>query len=454
MFAVKLVAKGVTGAYGLTREAMADHQAKKSSTNTVQQTQLAVPHDGKDLPEYSDTSSVSSDDEHAAQELDEAQQHYIELRHKDSSLEKAQNVDQVLDTFMQRHPPPMYSPSVTCGLSMPVILPQRRPKNKERGFVRAYAPMLRDCGIQQQEFLDFLDGFSKAIQLHPVFHAFNLAVGATATGAQLAGYGPGFLIALGAFAVHATVEVSRRQYVKYESNKYLDEMNEKFFKPHGLFALVMAYKPESDELIQDIDMNTHVVQSIATKETEGRKLRNKFANSSGHAHEFEIPESAPLIFPELEALPEGEKEGAFKRGGKNLANYFDHRAQVKFERENPGSKLNNYGQPHQFASRFSDPNSKANSGSLTALLSGGNIDTTAADQAKKDRRAMKRQYKDSRRMARGREPRYDASGMQKRTKQGGIKGLMKSEVLYLLIVNYPSEAELKEAVQVFEQVRY
>jgi hypothetical protein len=452
MFAVKLVAKGVTGAYGLTREAMADHRAQKFSSSTSQQ-YLATPHDSKNPPEYSDTSSISSDDEHAAQELDEAQQHYIQLRQKDSSLEKAQNVDQVLDAFMQRHPPPMYSPSITGGLAMPVILPQRRPKNKERGFVRAYAPMLQDCGIQQQEFLDFLDGFSKAIQLHPVFHAFNLAVGATATGAQLAGYGPGFLIALGAFAVHATVEVSRRQYIQYESNKYLDEMNEKFFKPHGLFALVMAYKPESDELIQDIDMNTHVVKSIATRETEGHRLRNKFANSAGHAHEFEIPESAPLIFPELDALPEGEKEGAFKRGGKNLANYFDHRAQVKFEKENPGSKLNNYGQPHQFASRFSDPNSKANSGSLIALLSGGKIDTTAADQAKRDRRAVKRQYNDSRRMARGREPRYDPSGVQRRAAQGGIKGLMKSEVLYLTIVNYPTEAELREASQAFKQVR-
>jgi hypothetical protein len=255
-----------------------------------------------------------------------------------------------------------------------------------------------------------------------------------------------FFVHVGALVVHTSVELGRRQYVKYESNKYLDEMNEKFFKPHGLFALVMAYQPESDEIVQDVDMNTHVLTSIASR--EGPK-RSRFANFSGKTREIEIPESAPLIFPELDALPEGEKENVFKRSGKNLGDYFDRRAQAKFEKENPGSKLNVYGE-RRFASRFSDPNHPANSGSLVALLSGGKIDTTEADRAKAERRARKRQYKDMRRVSRGREPRYDPSGLNKRAPQGGIKGLMKSDVLYLMVVNYPSEGELREAAQALE----
>ena len=44
-------------------------------------------------------------------------------------------------------------------LKYPVIIPQRRPNDRERGFIRAYAPDLMHCGIDQATFIDFLDGF-------------------------------------------------------------------------------------------------------------------------------------------------------------------------------------------------------------------------------------------------------------------------------------------------------
>lgn len=230
-------------------------------------------------------------------------------------------------------------------------------------------------------------------------------------------------------------------------------MNEKFFKPHGLYALVMAYDPESPDLIETADMNTSVLSSIASRDgLHNGKKPSKFANAAGKTREIEIPESAPLVFPGLDALGEGEKLNAFQRSGHRLGEYFDRRAQVKFEQEHPNSKLVVHQEKH-FVSRFSDPNHPANSGSLVALLSGGKIDTTEADRAKKERRAMKRQYRDARRVARGREPRYDQTGMAKRAPQGGIKGLMKSDVLYLMIVNYPSEGELKEAAQVLDRMK-
>ncbi|KAK5304768.1 hypothetical protein LTR99_003833 [Exophiala xenobiotica] len=443
MFAVKLVAKGVTGAYALTKEAMHDHDAKKSTST---QSHLNVPSREKyDGVSSDDASSVSSDDEELTQELDEAQQKFGHGKEM-AGLETAENVDQVVDTFVQRHPPPKYSP-VAGRLELPVILPQRRPKSKERGFVRAYAPMLQTCGLEQAEFLDFLDGFGKAIQLHPLFHAFNLACAGAVIASDIA-VGPMFFVHVGAMVVHTSVEISRRQYVKYESNKYLDNMNESFFKPRGLYALVMAYKPESDDLVQTADMSTNVLTSIAARDS---RKGSRFANHSGATREIEIPESAPLIFPGLDALPEGEKENAFKRTGHRLGDYFDRRAQAKFEASNPNSKLNIH-QERQWASRFSDPNHPANSGSLVALVSGGAIDTREQDRAKKERRAMKRQRKDMRRVSRGREPRWDASGMEKRAPQGGIKGMMKSDVLYLMIANYPSESELKEAAQALEML--
>ncbi|KAK7897026.1 hypothetical protein LTR67_004914 [Exophiala xenobiotica] len=401
MFAVKLVAKGVTGAYALTKEAMHDHEAKKSPSTP---SHLDVPsHQKYDGASSDDASSVSSDDEELTQELDEAQQKFGHGKEM-ASLETAENVDQVVDTFVQRHPPPRYSP-VAGRLELPVILPQRRPKSKERGFVRAYAPMLQTCGLEQAEFLDFLDGFGKAIQSDPCSSFTSVP--------------------------WSSIPAS---------------------KSHGgntsNMTLVMAYKPESDDLVQTADMSTNVLTSIAARDS---RKGSRFANHSGATREIEIPESAPLIFPGLDALPEGEKENAFKRTGHRLGDYFDRRAQAKFEASNPNSKLNIH-QERQWASRFSDPNHPANSGSLVALVSGGAIDTREQDRAKKERRAMKRQRKDMRRVSRGREPRWDASGMEKRAPQGGIKGMMKSDVLYLMIVNYPSESELKEAAQALEML--
>ena len=130
---IKLIARGVTGAYGLAREAMDDHAAKKGAG----QSHLNIPPQYKrDGGSSDDASSVSSSDgKEMAQELDEAQ-HQFAPEHDQSDLRNAKNVDQVLDSFMRRHPPPQYSP-VVGKLELPVILPQRRPKNKERGFVRA-----------------------------------------------------------------------------------------------------------------------------------------------------------------------------------------------------------------------------------------------------------------------------------------------------------------------------
>lgn len=52
-------------------------------------------------------------------------------------------------------------------LPCPVIIPQRRPRNKDRGFVRAYAPVLEECGISQEVFLKFLQDWLVASKVSP-----------------------------------------------------------------------------------------------------------------------------------------------------------------------------------------------------------------------------------------------------------------------------------------------
>jgi hypothetical protein len=53
------------------------------------------------------------------------------------------------------------APAQPQRLPCPVIIPQRRPGSKKRGFVRAYAPALADCGISQDVFLKFISDFHK-----------------------------------------------------------------------------------------------------------------------------------------------------------------------------------------------------------------------------------------------------------------------------------------------------
>ena len=60
-----------------------------------------------------------------------------------------------------KYPSPTFS-AAPPKLSCPVVIPQRRPGSKTRGFMRAYAPVLADYDIDEKAFLDFLKAFHKA----------------------------------------------------------------------------------------------------------------------------------------------------------------------------------------------------------------------------------------------------------------------------------------------------
>lgn len=70
-------------------------------------------------------------------------------------------VDKIVSSFVGQHPPPPYCQR-SSKLPCPVIVPQRRPRDKTRGFIRAYAPILSECGIDQTTFLQFLETMDKA----------------------------------------------------------------------------------------------------------------------------------------------------------------------------------------------------------------------------------------------------------------------------------------------------
>ena len=103
-------------------------------------------------------------------------------------------------------------------------------------------------------------------------------------------------------------------------------MNEKFFQPRGLYALIMDYKPKSNSATEIVDLETQVALSAA----KGGDTGSKFKVSTGTTyHEFQMPEPAPLIFSDSE---EDEKSNVFQKVLGFLDDYSDRRAQAVFVR--------------------------------------------------------------------------------------------------------------------------
>lgn len=161
-------------------------------------------HDAKLNNEDEDDDGMSEEGDEEQWELDEA------IDPETPSAEEApaaKTTSQLVDAFLRNHPSPPPSYDDAPALPCPVIIPQRRPRDKKRGFVRAYAPVLEDCGIDQATFLDFLKLFHQSSKEDPWLDVVNVAAG-------IAGFAPS-AIAMGVsiavqFAVGVAMEVQRR----------------------------------------------------------------------------------------------------------------------------------------------------------------------------------------------------------------------------------------------------
>ncbi|PQE12478.1 FAD binding domain protein [Rutstroemia sp. NJR-2017a BBW] len=126
----------------------------------------------------------------------------------------------IITRFLARYPAPHYPPNtpLTNRLPLPVILPQRRPKNRARGFIRAYAPLLENCDISQTTFLDFLSTFNEATQANPWINAINFA------GLAAHGVAPGVAVAI-QVAIAVTIKAAKEMHSRQRTNSFLDAMN-------------------------------------------------------------------------------------------------------------------------------------------------------------------------------------------------------------------------------------
>lgn len=196
--------QGIAAGIGLVSEARSARKIKKQNQQSHPREE-AVPETGRTLHEQYDQfdAPLSKElDTHGVTcpenaptgsleqqwALDEAQEELLHSTQEQSdSLENkpAQqhvNEDDLAHRFASEYPaPPPYSAIQDEGgtsrpqLSAPVVLPQRRPKDRDRGFIRAYAPTLNEFGIDQEMFIEFLNTAEKACQGSPWLNAINLA---------------------------------------------------------------------------------------------------------------------------------------------------------------------------------------------------------------------------------------------------------------------------------------
>ncbi|KAH8808790.1 hypothetical protein F5884DRAFT_382191 [Xylogone sp. PMI_703] len=472
------VVKGIAGGVGLVSEGISHHKQQKAARKSMAQDHSSSqdtehPDEQMQIQENDETVFFHADDE-VQWNLDDAQEEQASLNETNTSPAKTErDVHKITANFISRYPPPQY-PSLAeiPRLPLPVLVPQRRPKDRARGFIRAYAPVLEEVGINQDMFLDFLETFNQASQASPWINAINLA--GFATMALPMGIG----IAVQA-AITIAVKTATEIHSRHRTATFLDTVNDEFFRPRGLFCLVMTWNPESDATETSVNLTTTISTAIDehdTSPTGMSKLKHNLQRSSGNTYgEVDFPETAPLIFPGLDKLQEHTSEEAkskrekLKRTKKFVSEYYDRRAQAEYAGQNLNSALSKSPKP-SFSSRFADPNHASNSGNLLSLVTGGRINLPSLPELIRAGRGGGYDYRSNtaydrfggfnrgfpvgRNSQQGGSSPFPGGGLQAVAALNpilGVKKLLTSKVLYLLIVNLPSEDEVAAANHVLSE---
>ncbi|RTE79616.1 hypothetical protein BHE90_005887 [Fusarium euwallaceae] len=499
----RYIVKGIAAGVGLASESITSYKERRKASSSSPPSSENDTASIRSLPTSTDTSATSvyelpadpktRQDEDAQWELDEAQDELLPQYEQQQETSSTSDLGQDL---INRYPAPAYT-EIRGKLSQPVILPQRRPKTRRRGFIRAYAPALNDTGITQEMFLDFLETFHKSTQASPWIDAINYA-------AMPLSLIPHFPMVVG-LAIQATLIVAKDIQNRTRTNAFLDKANNEFFGPRGLYCLIMTYSPETDKPHESADVSSTI--AATQNPSTSQKMFGKLKESKGKTYgEIELPEAAPLVFPILEdpaAVSDAPKSTKEKLEGTQnyVREYFDKRAQAKFAAKNDGSSLVQ-GQTPKFTSRYADPTHPASSGSFRSLITGGHINPppmtrqermagamgnwcssydarqpgakyTLKDHVSRTRGMMSLGAPRGEHAPYGGQPAEPAMGMRpglgsrmsgdRDKMQVGplsvpspgamVKKVVKKNILYLMVVNVPTDEELAQAAEELEKRR-
>lgn len=256
---------------------------------------------------------------------------------------------------------------------------------------------------------------------------------------------------------------------RYKANAFLDKINKDIFMPLGLYAMILMCKDKASKQgeieLGEEDVNMETAKQVTRwglPQAEGSepsdlstttKMHRKVRLTSGHTNTDAMPlEIAPLIYPGLEDMlerPEVERDENFKarlmRNKDFVAEYFDRRAQAEYAGNNPGSALSKAsGNMPEFSNRFADPNHGCNNGHLFSLVTGGRV----IAQPRRRNRRLREAGEDGKLKPKVKEEQKIRGPIGLLTYP--VKKVLQPNVLYLTIVDLPSEQEMAEAKAVLE----
>ena len=159
----RIIEKIIGPLVGVTSEAIA-HQQKKSQSSSYG----VHSHNANIGDDYGVTENPDYESDAEQWELDSAAEEIHATHNQNQNVPQGNwmspaTIDTIVSNFVQKHPPG--DPSSGSYLQLPVVIPQKRPHQKARGFVRAYSPVLEDCGIDQATWMEFLDSFHESIKV-------------------------------------------------------------------------------------------------------------------------------------------------------------------------------------------------------------------------------------------------------------------------------------------------
>ncbi|KAH7161096.1 hypothetical protein EDB81DRAFT_682482 [Dactylonectria macrodidyma] len=487
---IKLAASGI----GLISEVIHHQQEKKklASKTGVQQAQEL---DGQPNATDSQAQEAAEKATGAVWELDDAEQHIVEQdkdSHSSRSSQSSQSPKDPKDlaaAFLQRHPYQLKDSS-NAHLAMPVMLPQRRPEKRARGFIRAYSPVLADAGIDQDTFLDFIDTFNKAVEPNQWINAILLA---DVVGMVI----PDPMLMLVGFAAEVAANLATEAHSRFRSNTFLDTVNRGFFIPRGFLCMVVTWRADTtdDEVVATVNfegmadktcskpdvvgqMKDMVTQkkSVADGKQQFKDRMDELMKPSAGA--FECLQPAPLIFPLLDKTAitrdkdgKVKKKNAVDRAEIWLDEFMDKRTQAKWIDSNSDVPMANMLPRPEFRSRYADPTHPVSSGDIVAFLTGGRwqykngkfasgeeapgpvaekkeAEKKEAEKKEAEEKEAEKKEAEKEEAKRRETEKQEASKSDQETSQiqksankpRGWKSLLQKDILYLVIVNLPDPA--------------
>jgi hypothetical protein len=205
----------------------------------------------------------------------------------------------------QTNSPGPFRDNTASQAQLPILIPQRRPENKSRGWMLAYPPSLQQRGIGQESFISFLLEFNKACQASPALDAVNLA-------AFGVGFAPGIAPMVVSMVVPVAVKMTKTRMVDTQAANFLEKANRDVFNPRGLTAIVTTLSGK-----------------------QGQTVSYDMRNSNGmddqvSAGQFTMPRSEELIYLDDGDVSPGQERSGLGKTGHFIGDYYDRRSQVQY----------------------------------------------------------------------------------------------------------------------------